>query len=257
MKRPWKCFTTALRFAVIEQVRNHLALGLVFFFVPLWLLLAFTVFAATPVPFFLRAAHRTVTVDGNVLSQLTGAFHALALIVGFMMFLAATRSAGFDHRLVLAGYPRLSLALAKYAALLLSGAAAALYATAWITLFWQPERLGLLAVALWLAALTYGGAGVLLAAVMRSELAGMFLLIMVSFIDVGLQNPIGNPQADSPALRFLPTYGAMQCAVSAASLNTLPWSCRLRGLAWAAGTVTLGLIAFMVRTGMMRGRRPA
>ncbi|MEJ8632217.1 MULTISPECIES: ABC transporter permease [Streptomyces] len=255
MRRGWLCFGTAVRFALLEQLRNHLALVLIVFFVPLWLSLAFGVFAETPVPFFLRAAHRTVTVDGNVLAQLTGAFHALALIVGFMMFLAATRSADFDHRLVMAGYPRRCLVLAKYTALVLSGAAAALYATGWVQFFWQPVRLDLLAAALFTGALIYGGVGIMLAAVLRSELAGMFLVIMVSFIDVGLQNPIGNPAADSPVLRFLPTYGAMQSAVSAASLHTTPWSYLAMGLCWAASTATVGMSAFTLRTGFLKGWR--
>lgn len=56
----------------------------------------------------------------------------------------------------------------------------------------------------------------MLAALLRSELAGMFLVIMASFVDVSLQNPIANAGADSPVLRWLPTYGAMQSAVVAA-----------------------------------------
>lgn len=255
MRRLWRCFVTAVRFAVLEQLRNHLALALIVFFVPVWLSLAYTVFAATPVPFFLRAANRTITVQGNALTQLTGAFHALALIVGFMTFLAATRAADFDRRLVMAGCPRLSLVLAKYTALLLSGVATALYATLWIRVFWRPERLDLLAAALFVGALTYGGAGIMLAAVLRSELAGMFLVIMVSFIDVGLQNPIGNPSADSPLLRFLPTYGAMQSAVSAARLTTPPWAFLAVGLCWAIGMATIGMAAFTARTRLMQTPR--
>ncbi|OIJ92277.1 hypothetical protein [Streptomyces monashensis] len=79
-------------------MRNRLALALVVFFIPLWLSLAYTVSAKTPVPFFLRAADRTITVDGNILIQLTGALHSLALIIGFMMFLATSQSAEFDSR---------------------------------------------------------------------------------------------------------------------------------------------------------------
>ncbi|WP_370076689.1 ABC transporter permease [Streptacidiphilus sp. MAP12-16] len=242
------CFGTALRFALLEQLRNRLALVLVVFFVPLWLSLAYNVTAQTPVRFFVRAADRSMTLDGNVLTQLSGALHALALIVGFMMFLATSQSADFDHRLVMAGYPRLCLVLAKYTALLATAAAVAAYATAWVRAFWQPEETGLLAAALFVGALIYGGVGIMLAAVLRSELAGMFLVIMVSFIDVGVQNPIANPVADSPALRYLPTYGAMQSAVTAAGLHLLPWRFLALGLCWAVGTAAVGTGAFAVRT---------
>lgn len=247
MSRTWLCFGTAVRFAVLEQVRNRLALVLVVFFIPVWLTLAYTVSARTPVPFFLRAADRTITVDGNIFIQLTGAMHSLALIIGFMMFLATSQSADFDRRLLRAGYPQLCLVLAKYATLLLTAAAVALYATVWIRVFWQPERLGLLAAALFVGSLIYGGAGVMLAAVLRSELAGMFLIIMVSFLDVGLQNPIANPAAGNPALRFLPTYGAMQSAATAARLNVVPWSYLALGLCWALAMAAIGMASFAVR----------
>ncbi|MFD7017344.1 ABC transporter permease [Streptomyces sp. NPDC059161] len=247
MSRLWLCFVTAVRFAVLAQLRNRLALALVVFFIPLWLSLAYTVSAKTAVPFFLRAANRTITVDGNILIQLTGALHSLALIIGFMMFLATSQSAEFDSRLVMAGYPRLCLVAAKYATLLLTAAPVVLYATFWVRVFWAPERLELLAAALFVGGLIYGGAGIMLAAVLRSELAGTLLVIMVSFLDVGLQNPIANPAADSPVIRLLPTYGAMQSATSAARLGTLPWAYLALGLCWALGMTAIGMTTFALR----------
>lgn len=247
MSRLWRYFATAVRFAVLAQLRNRLALVLVVFFIPLWLSLAYTVSARTPVPFFLRAAHRTITVDGNILIQITGALHSLALITGFMMFLSTAQSMEFDSRLVMAGYPRLCLVAAKYATLLLTAAPVVLYATFWIRVFWQPERLDLLAAALFVGGLVYGGTGIMLAAVLRSELAGTLLVIMVSFLDVGLQNPIANPAANRPLLHFLPTYGAMQSATSAARLGTMPWSYLTLGLCWALGMAAIGMTAFAMR----------
>lgn len=40
MSRTWLCFVAAVRFAVLAQLRNRLALALVVFFIPLWLSLA-------------------------------------------------------------------------------------------------------------------------------------------------------------------------------------------------------------------------
>lgn len=248
MTRLRLCLATALRYAVLEQVRNRLALALAVFFVPVWVGLAHTAMPTAPVRFFLRAADQDVTVAGNVLTQLSGAVHALALIVGFMMFLAARRSAAFDHRLVTAGYPRACLVLAKYLALLLACLLVAGYATAWICVFWRPEQPALLAAALGAGALTYGGAGIMLAALLRSELAGMFLVIMASFVDVSLQNPIANAGADSPVLRWLPTYGAMQSAVVAADIHHLPWAHLGLALLWALTTAAVGTAAFTLHT---------
>ncbi|MFB4193783.1 polyprenyl diphosphate synthase [Streptomyces carpaticus] len=239
---------TAVRHALLEQARNRLALTLVVFFVPLWLTLAYRVLPSDPVQFFLRAAGRPVNLDANTVTQLSGGLHAIALIVGFMMFLAASRSAEFDHRLVLAGYPRMCLLLARSGVLLLTAALTAGYATAWVCVFYRPERLDVMAAAFMVGALTYGGVGTLLAALLRSELAGMFVVIMVSFIDLGLQNPVANPAADSPLLKFMPAYGAMQAAVSAVDVTLVPWRHLLLGLCWSAGLTVAGLAAFTART---------
>jgi hypothetical protein len=248
VKRWWTHFGTAVRFALLEQARNRLALVIVVFFIPVWSTVAYEVPTRLPVRFFIRPADQAVTMDGNALTQITGALQALALIVGFMMFVAVARSAPFDRRLALAGYPRLCLALAKIASLLLVAAVAALYTTAWMRLFWQPQQLVLFAAGLFTGALAYGGIGMVLAAVLRSELAGMFLLIMISFIDLLLQNPISNPDADSTLLRYLPAYGAMQSTVTAATLHLIAFSSLLLGAAWGVGTCAAGMTAFAWRT---------
>jgi ABC-2 type transport system permease protein len=252
MMRWWSCYVTATRFALIEQARNRLALVIVLLFIPLWICLAHAVADATPVPFFVRPAGRSVTVHANTLATITGALQAIALIVGFMMFIATARSAPFDRRLVQAGYPRLSLVLAKVSSLVLAAAAVAVYTTAWMQLYWRPQELVLLAASLFLGALIYGGIGIMLAAVLRGELAGMFLLIMVSFVDLGLQNPIATPVAASPVVRALPAYGAMQCAITSVGLRLVPWSYLALGLCWAVGTAAIGITAFVLRT---RSRR--
>ena len=252
MKRWWSCYLTATRFALVEQARNRLALVILVLFIPIWISLAYRLTAATPIPFFLRPAGHSVTVRANILSQITGALQAIALIVGFMMFVATARSAPFDRRLVQAGYPRLGLVLAKVTTLVLAGAAVAVYTTGWMQLFWRPKQLVLLAASLFLGALIYGGIGIMLAAVLRTELAGMFLLIMISFLDLGVQNPLATPVAASPVLRVLPGYGAMQSAVTSVGLRLVPWSYLTLGLCWAVGTASVGITAFMLRT---RSRR--
>ena len=252
MTRWWSSFVTATRFALIEQARNRLALVILLLFIPVWISLAYAVTSETPVPFFVRAANRSVTAPGNILGQITGALQSIALIVGFMMFIATARSAHFDRRLVQAGYSRLALVLAKVTSLVLAAAVVAVYTTTWTQLYWRPEQLVLLAASLFLGALIYGGIGIMLAAVLRTELAGMFLLIMISFIDLGLQNPIATPMAGSPVLHILPAYGAMQSAVTSVGLQLVPWSYLALGLCWAGGTTAIGIAAFMLRT---RSRR--
>lgn len=166
-----------------------------------------------------------------------------------MIFLARARSALFDRRIVQAGYPRSSLGLAKCTALVLVAAAVAVYTTAWMHLFWQPVQIVVFAAGMFTGSLIYAGIGIALATVMRSEMARMFLAILISSINLLLQNPLINPNADSATVRYLSAHGAVQTAITAAELHVLPWSSLLLGAGWALGTTGLGMTAFAVRTG--------
>ncbi|WP_271208601.1 phytoene/squalene synthase family protein, partial [Streptomyces poonensis] len=254
MSRWWRCARTAVWHAVLEQSRNRSALVLAVFFVPLWLCLAHLVLPADPVLFLLRAADRPVRLDANAVAELSGALHSLTLVVGFMMFLSTSRSAVFYRRLATAGCPRSCLVPAQGSVLLMWAAPTAAYATAWVCFFRQPERVDVLAAALCVGALVYGAAGILLATLTRSELAGLFTVTVVGFVDLTLQNPVANSCADSPVVRLLPAYGAMQSAVSAVSTGGTPWEHLLLGLWWAAVLSLAALVVFTARTG---GRKAA
>lgn len=248
MRRAWTRYSTATAYAVTEHLRNRLALVLVVFFVPLWITLVTLVIADADVRFFLRASDQTVTVHGNHVSKVSGAINAVTLIVGFMMFVVTYRSAGFDQRLAMAGYPRASLLAAKLTALLAAAAVVCAYAVAVICLHWVPEQPALLWASLLGAALAFGGIGVMLGALLRGELEGMFLIIMLSIIDMGLQNPVANPASDSDVVRYLPSYGSMQTGVAAGFLDTTPVLHLLLGPLWFLGAVVVAGTAFRLRT---------
>ncbi|WP_231950640.1 ABC transporter permease [Allokutzneria albata] len=230
--------------AVIEHARNHLALWLIALYLPFWLTAIYFILPGHRVGFVLRAAGDTVWAQGNELTQITGAINAVTQIVGFMMFTVTFRSGAFDRRLALAGFPRGHLVAAKTCVLVALSTVIACYTAALMTLFWDQRRTWLLALALLLAAMTYGAFGVLLATSVRGELEGMFLVLMISIVDVGLQNPIANHAAGNDLISMLPTYGAMQTASAAGFSSVVPYSHLALQLTWFAVLSALGLIVF-------------
>ncbi|WP_344029135.1 ABC transporter permease [Streptomyces luteireticuli] len=250
----WTYFSTAARFALLEHSRNRLALVLVVVFVPLWISLGHAVVDRTDVRFLLRAVNGTVTAHGNDLSNISGALNAVTLIVGFMMFSVTFKAGSFDQRLAMAGYPRGHLVTAKFVALVVVAAVTCVYATLSVCFYWPPRQPVLLGLALGSGALTYGGFGVMLGAVLRSELAGTLLIIMTSIIDTGLQSPIANPVADKALIRFLPSYGAMQVAATAGFRDSVPVRYLCLGPVWFLGAVLVAALAFQLHT---RDRRYA
>jgi len=241
-------FRTAIRMALIEHARNRLALWLIVLYLPFWLTAIYFILPKQRVAFVLRAFGDTLWAQGNELSQITGALNAVTQIVGFMMFTVTFRSNTFDRRLALAGYPRGHLVAAKTCVLITLSTVISCYAAALMTLFWNQQQMWLLAVSLLLAAMTYGAFGVLLATSVRGELEGMFLVLMISIVDVGLQNPIANHAASNGLLSVLPTYGAMQAASAAGFSSIAPATHLALQFAWFATLTSVGLVVFLRRT---------
>lgn len=124
----------------------------------------------------------------------------------------------------------------------------AMYAAGLICLTHRPAQPLLLATALFGGALIYGGIGIVLAAVLTSDLAGLVLVTVICSVDLALQSPLATPAAADTLVRYLPDYGPMQAAVAAVGLDTVPWSAVAPAVCWALGTVVLGVSAFAGRT---------
>jgi hypothetical protein len=249
MRRTWtKSLAQATGYEISQHSRNRVALGLVVMFIPAWLTLVHLLISNARIGFHDHVHDRIIMVDGNHLSMISGAMNAITLIVGFMMFSAVRRSREFDRRLVLAGYSRSAMLLAKLLALVLSAVFVSLYADLVLTAFWRPLDVLPFFLGLVLAGLTYGGIGIVLGLVFRSDLAGMFLIIMISLADVMVQNPIISPSAQTKPIGFLPTYGSMQNVVGAAFTGDLSTGYVVLGLCWLVASAVIGTVAFYRRT---------
>jgi hypothetical protein len=241
-------YLTAARYALLELARNRFAFGLLVVFVPVWFATFDALITDAPVPFKLAATGAYFQASGRDLTALSAGFNALTLIVAFMMFAATRKAAAFDRRLVLAGFSQRALLLAKLTALGVAAALIALYSSLVLYVFWRPRDGFLVWLGYLLAALIYGAFGILLGVFVRSELAGFFLIIMVSLFDTLLQNPVENPVANADWLRALPAYGPTQVAVAGGFTALVPWRETLISLAWFVGFAVIGLLLFSLRT---------
>jgi ABC-2 type transport system permease protein len=242
---------TATRYALFEQGRNRLALGLLIVFIPLWYFIFLQITQGMTAPFKVWGTSQLLSVSGGNLSLVTAGLNGITLIVGFMFFASTERGMAFDRRLVLSGYPQAVLMLGKLIALLVVTALVALYATLILLAFWRnghPVNLSLIWLGFWCAALIYGAFGLLLGVLVTNELAGFFLVIMVSLMDTTLQNPLGNPLGNQPLLKVFPSFGAMQLGGAGGFSNLVPWQDVGLSLAWFAGLAVLGLLIFWRRT---------
>ncbi|WP_031055885.1 integral membrane protein [Streptomyces ochraceiscleroticus] len=240
-------FAEMLRCTLLGHLRNRLALLLAVVFIPAWIAVARLCAPDRPLRFALDAAGTDALARASHVSEVANALAAVTLVTGFVMFMETFKAGELDRRLLLAGYPRVPMLLAKVAAVALIAALLALYTTALLWFALPVRQLGPLALAVLGAGLAYGGIGLLLGSLVRGELEGFFLVIMLSLVDTGLQNPVLNV-ADLPGLAALPLYGANQLALAAAFTSLAPWSQGLLSLAWSAGAGSLALLVFHART---------
>jgi ABC-2 type transport system permease protein len=237
----------AIRLSLAGQVRNRFAWILLVAFIPAWYLLTGSMFAHTGVEFRLQSTGATLAVDGHNLTLITAGLNSITLITGFVVFAAVRRSQPFDRRLVLAGYRPAALVTAKTGAALVQAVAIGAYAAAILLLFWRPAGIWTIAISFMLAAATYAALGLLIGVLVRGDLEGFFLIIMISLIDTFLQNPVGNPLANKPLLQFFPSYGPTQFAAADAFDHQVLIGMAALSLAWTAAFALLGLAVLRLR----------
>jgi ABC-2 type transport system permease protein len=246
---------TAVRLTLAAQVRNRLAWVLLAVFVPVWYLLTGSTIPHKGVSFRLRAAGAVVVVDGHNLTLITAGLSAITLITGFVVFATVRRSLPFDRRLVLSGYRHGALIAAKTNAALAQAVGIGAYATLVMLVFWRPAGIWAIAVTFILGAATYAAFGLLIGVLVRGDLEGFFLIIMISLVDTFLENPVENPLANKPVLEFFPSYGSTQFAGAGVFRHQALASMAALSLAWTAAFALLGLVVLRLR--LPRPARPA
>jgi ABC-2 type transport system permease protein len=240
-------FDTAIRLSLAAQVRNRLAWILLVAFIPVWYLLMGSMFAHAGVEFRLQSTGAALVVDGHNLTLISAGLNSITLITAFVVFAAVRRSRLFDRRLVLSGYRPAALISAKTGAALVQAVAIGAYAAAILLFFWHPAGIWTIAISFMLAAATYAALGLLIGVLVRGDLEGFFLIIMISLIDTFLQNPVGNPLANKPLLQFFPSYGPTQFAAADAFDHQVLIGMAALSLAWTAAFALLGLVVLRLR----------
>jgi ABC-2 type transport system permease protein len=91
------------------------------------------------------------------------------------------------------------------------------YATLVLLLFFRPESILVVFLGLASTGIAYGALGFVLAVLVRGELEGFFVIIMVSLIDTFMQNPVGNPWPTRTSSLISPRFEPPRRTLAAAS----------------------------------------
>ena len=177
---------------------------------------------------------------------------ASAFLAGLTGLFVVTGSAGGDRRLVLAGFrPREVLAgrLGVIgAATVLTTAVAVAVSGAW----YPPRQWAVFAGANLLIALTYAMIGVLVGP-LTGRLGGLYLILLLAFIDVGLGQSVIFPSGPPAWGASLPARGASRVLIDGAFTGRSDQLGDLvLGLAWLAAFSAAATMVFRRRVGVAR-----
>ena len=174
-----------------------------------------------------------------------------AFLAGITGLFVVTESAGGDRRLVLAGLRTREVLAGRVgvigAATVLTTVVAIAVSGAW----YAPSQWLVFAGANLLIALTYAMIGVLVGPI-TGRLGGLYLLLMLAFIDVGLGQSVMFPKGPPPWGAFLPARGASKVMIDGAFTDSFDqFGALLLGLAWLVAFSTAAAAVFHRRTGVV------
>jgi hypothetical protein len=189
------------------------------------------------------------SIDERALSLVFLGNTAVSFLTGFLSFYLVHERRAVDERLVLSGYRPGEVLLAKLVVLVILVALLAAYEAAAIRPFFVPRDTLRVAEGFFLGGLSYGSLGLLIGALTRQELEGVFLVVLLANIDAGwLQNPAYYAGSERRWLiEDLPGYYPAQIAVTGAFADRIADGAALRSLAYAAAALLAALLAFRLR----------
>jgi hypothetical protein len=238
--------------AGVREYRRNRVLWVLLVGVPavfIGLAIAVTVDKPGPVSLVDGARQFTAMLSQRRMHAATMAPVTSAFLAGLMGLFIVTASAAGDRRLVLAGYrPREVLA----GRLGVIGAATVVTVTAAVSvsgIWYPPQQWMVYAGANLLIALTYAMIGVLVGP-LTGRLGGLYLILLLAFIDVGLGQTVMFPGGPPAWGAFLPGRGASRMLIDGAFTNRFDAAgSLLLGLAWLAVLTAATTVVFHRRTG--------
>lgn len=172
-----------------------------------------------------------------------------AFLAGLAGLFVATGTTRGDRRLILAGYQTRHVLGARLVVIALATGVTTTAAVTVSAAWYAPRQWVVFAGANLLIAATYAMIGLVLGPVV-GRLGGLYLVLLLAFIDVGLGQTVMLPGGPPEWGAFLPARGASRVLIDGAFTERFDEvGALLLGLAWLIGVTVLAAAVFRRRTG--------
>ncbi len=206
-------------FVARDLVRNRIAATLLLIIPTVFYVLIQFTTGERPIAFQLSALGEPwVTANERPVSLLFIGMAAVSGLSAFLAFVLVQRPAAADKRLVFEGYRPGELLIAKVCVMAAVAAVVAVYVSVLLLLFFRPSRLPGVFLGFLLTSVVYGVLGMVIGALVRRELEGILVILLLVNVDAGwLQSPVFYAHAHNQTLiRWLPGHHPGQVAMLSA-----------------------------------------
>ena len=236
----------ALRYAARQYRRNTVMWVLLAVLPVAFISLSFIITPEQPAAVELVESGRSnlaiisvVAVPGAIMAPITIAF--LAGVAGLFVVLGSAQA---DRRLVLAGFHTPEVLAARLGVIWTAALAVTTVSLAVTFVDFRPDQLVAFVVSNVLIALTYSMIGAILG-IIAGRLGGLYLILALPFIDLGIAQNVMFDAAPPPWGRLLPAHGATQLLVDSAFTQSFDTTGALvAALMWLATATAVTAVVF-------------
>jgi hypothetical protein len=238
-----------------DLIRNRVAVVLLLMIPTVLYVLIRITMGDRVVPFQLSGlGDEIITASERDLSLLFMGMTAISGLSAFVAFVLVLRPVAADRRLAFEGYRPSELLAAKLLVLVAALVVVAAYATALLPFFFRPTRPAGVLGAFLLTALVYGAIGMAIGAVVRQELEGILVILLLVNVDAGwLQNPVFYGHAHHQGLiRALPGHYPGQVGMLSGFTDAGLLAGTAAALAYAAAALLIAAALYWRRIRVQR-----
>jgi hypothetical protein len=190
-----------------------------------------------------------INISEKGISFIFFAVASSGFLVSFLALNLIQKNNTVNRRLIICGYHPIELLISILLALFLVVALIAIYVGILTNAFYTIDNLGRFILSLVLIGFVYGSYGLAIGSLVKAELEGILLIVLLVNIDVGwLQNPLFYAEAQNQIIiKFLPAYFPSQTAIITAITDYAAVNAIGNGIVYGLGFLIFSMVIFFFK----------
>jgi len=201
------------------------------------------------VPFRLASLkeEKFIEVSEKEISLLFFSVASVGFLVSFLALNLIQKNSDLNRRLIICGYHPLELLLSNFISLFLLNLLISIYVGLLSRSYFNIDHLGMMIFGLALTGFVYGGYGMAVGSLIKGELEGILLIVLLVNIDAGwLQNPLFYAEAQNQIIiRYLPAYFPSQTSIIASFTGYSGKVASFKSLLYGFGFLLISMMFFI------------